>query len=121
MADFNPDRAIYLQLADRLADMILEGRCAEGERMPSIRECAVQFGVNNNTAVKSFEYLARAGVIYNQRGMGYYVSSEAPAAIRRERREEFLRHTLPEVFRQMRLVGVTLEEVAAAYSAEAGQ
>lgn len=109
--DFNPDRAIYLQMVDRISDRILDGTYPEGGRIPSVREYAIELGVNNNTAMKTYELLSRQGVIYNQRGMGYYVATDAKERIRCERRTEFVQRTLPEVFRQMRLVGVSIEEV----------
>ena len=95
MTTFNPDKAIYLQMADRLCDEILAGTYRENDRVPSVREYAVTLQVNTNTAVKAYDELARRGVIYNRRGLGYFVSAGARDSIMRERREEFMRRTLP--------------------------
>lgn len=109
--NFNSNKAIYLQMADRLSDDILAARYGPDERIPSVREYAGELGVNANTAVKSYDELARAGIIYNRRGLGYFVSSDAAERIRKSRREEFFRNTLPEVARQMHLLGITVEEM----------
>lgn len=111
MTTFNADRAIYLQMADRLCEAILAGRYAEEDRIPSVRELAVMLEVNTNTAVKAYEYLSREGVIYNKRGLGYFVSPGARDQIRTARRHTFTSETLPEVFRQMELLGISIEEV----------
>ena len=67
MTTFNPDRAIFLQMADRLCDEIISGTYAEGDRVPSVRDYAVSLQVNTNTAVKTYEFLSRDGIIYNKR------------------------------------------------------
>lgn len=116
MAGFNTDRAIYLQMADRLCDEILTGTYAEGERIPSVRDYAVSLEVNTNTAFKTYEYLAREEVIFNKRGMGYFVSPGAKDKIYAERRADFIRRVLPEVFRNMALLGIHIHEVDELYS-----
>ena len=108
---FNDNKAIYLQMADRLADDVLAGRYGPGERIPSVREYAVNIGVNPNTAVKAYEELAREGVIYNRRGLGYFVSGEARERIREKRKSEFFRDILPEVARQMTLLDISVDEL----------
>lgn len=98
-------------MADRLCDDILAGRYKADERIPSVREYAVQLEVNTNTAVKAYEELSRNGIIYNKRGLGYFVSQDAKPRIRRQRRADFFKNLLPEVFRQMRLLGIDFSEI----------
>lgn len=109
MTDFRQDKAIYLQMADRICDGILSGEYRPGDRIPSVRELAVFLGVNANTVVKSYELLSRQGIIQTRRGMGYYVTEDAMAKILDDRRTRFLEETLPEVFRQMQLLGIQAE------------
>lgn len=108
---FNSDRAIFLQMADRLCDEILTGTYQEGDRVPSVRDYAISLQVNTNTAVKTYEYLGREGVIFNKRGMGYFVSPGAKDKIKEERKADFLRRTLPELFRSMGMLGISIDEV----------
>lgn len=108
---FNSDRAIFLQMADRLCDEILTGTYKEGDRVPSVRDYAISLQVNTNTAVKTYEHLGREGVIFNKRGMGYFVSPGAKGKIMEERKTDFLRRTLPELFRSMGMLGISIDEV----------
>ncbi len=114
--NFSPDKPIYLQMADRLSDEILSGKYAEGSRIPSVREYAALLQVNINTAMKCFEQLAHEDVIYNQRGLGYFVSDGARKRIMRQRRNDFLQRTLPELFRQMSMLGIDIEAVDGAWT-----
>ena len=69
MTTFSNDKAIYLQMADRLCDEILAGLYGDDDRIPSVREYAVLLQVNTNTAVKAYDALARDGIIYNRRAL----------------------------------------------------
>ena len=113
--NFNNEKAIYVQIADRLCDEILTGKFNDDERIPSVREYAVLLQVNTNTTVKSYDLLATSGIIYNKRGLGYFVSPGARERIVAARKKEFMDQTLPEMFRQMSLLGITVEEVAEAW------
>ena len=109
---FNNDKAIYIQIAERLSDEILADQYHEDERIPSVREYAVLLEVNTNTAAKAYELLAAEGVIYNKRGLGYFVSPGAKEQIQKTRNREFMKERLPEMARQMSLLGISLDEVS---------
>ena len=112
---FNSDKPIFLQMVDRLCDEILADKYKDDDRIPSVREYAVLLEVNTNTAVKAYDELARANIIYNKRGLGYFVTKGARQQIRKERKQVFMKEQLPELFRQMQLLGITLEDVKDAY------
>lgn len=112
---FSSDKPIYIQIADRLADEILAGKFQDDDRIPSVREYAILLEVNANTAVKAYEQLAREEVIYNKRGLGYFVTKGAKRQILQARREEFMKERLPELFRQMALLGIGIGDVTEAY------
>ena len=113
--NFTNDKAIYIQMADRLLDEILAGKYKDDDRIPSVREYAVLLEVNTNTAVKAYDELARANIIYNKRGLGYFVTPGAKKKILRERKKEFMQERLPELFRQMQLLGIDIKEVDEAW------
>ena len=69
MTDFRNDKAIYLQMADRICDDILSGRYGAGERIPSVREQSETLQVNTNSVVRAYDNLTRLGIIYTKRGM----------------------------------------------------
>ena len=112
---FTNDKAIYIQMADRLCDEILAGKYKDDDRIPSVREYAVLLEVNANTAVKAYDELSRANIIYNKRGLGYFVTPGAKKQILKERKQEFMKQRLPELFRQMQLLDITIDDVANAY------
>ena len=114
---FSNDKAIYLQMADRLCDEILSGKYGDDDRIPSVRDYSVLLEVNTNTAVKAYEQLAREDIIYNKRGLGYFVTKGAKAQILKTRKKAFMDERLPELFRQMKLLGITLDDIRKAYEA----
>ena len=111
MIKFEDNKAIYEQMADRLCDEIIAGTYKADDRIPSVREYAVMLQVNTNTAVKAYELLAREEIIYNRRGLGYFVSPGGRKQIMTVRRKVFLTRTLPSLFREMNLLGITMEEI----------
>lgn len=108
---FNNEKAIFLQIADRLSDEILAGVYQAFDRVPSVREYAAKLGVNANTAVKAYDQLAQEGVIFNKRGLGYFVAEDAQRHIKQTRRTVFLKEKLPELVRQMKLLDLTWEDL----------
>ena len=67
--------------------------------------------------IQMADQLAREEVIYNKRGLGYFVTPGAKKQILKVRKQEFMKEKLPELFRQMQLLGITLEDVKDVYDA----
>lgn len=67
---------LWIQIRKRLIYLITSGHFDRGERMPSVREMSVNFGVNYNTINKVYQDLERDGYIFTKRGLGTYVSKE---------------------------------------------
>lgn len=111
MTDFKQDRAIYLQMAERICDEILAGKYNADDRIPSVRELAVLLEVNTNTVVKTYELLLQWEIIYTKRGLGYFVTTDALKKIRQTRSSKFMNENLPELFRQMELLDIPIETV----------
>ena len=63
---FKESKPIYLQIADRICDELLQGLYQEEERIPSVREYAATVEVNANTVVRTFDYLQSQEIIYNK-------------------------------------------------------
>ena len=79
---FKDNKSIYLQIADRICDEILLGKYNEDERIPSVREYASMVEVNSNTVMRTYDYLQSDEIIYNKRGIGYFVSKGAKKLIK---------------------------------------
>ena len=109
--EFKEPKGIYLQIADQICIRILQDEWAAGERIPSIRELAVELGVNPNTVTKSYQALLERQVIINQRGLGYFVSDSAKTNTLKEMKTEFIREELPKLFKTMNLLGIELDEL----------
>ena len=113
--NFKESRAIYLQIADRICDDILLGQYEEEWRIPSVREYASIVEVNANTVMRSYEYLQSQEVIYNKRGIGFFVASGAKALIHSFRKELFLKEEVDGFFRQLYTLGISIKEVEKMY------
>ena len=109
--EFRKQKPIYLQIADRLMERVLAGELKGDDRMPSVRDVAVAMGVNPNTVMRTFEYLQGEEIIYNRRGVGYFVSPDATQKILAEQRREFLEEELPFIKQKMKMLGIGIEEL----------
>ena len=67
---------IYSQLVGSLKLAIASGRFDPGERLPSVRDMAVEAGVNPNTMHRALQELERDGLVYSQRTAGRFVTEE---------------------------------------------
>lgn len=109
--NFNEKKPIYVQIADTICEGIVRGNHSAGSRIPSVREYAAQLEVNVNTVMRAFELLQGKDIIYNKRGLGYFVSDDAPHKVLAMKRERFLSEDVPEFFRQAELLGFTFEDL----------
>ncbi len=105
--DFKATKGIFQQIADNLCHRILEGKLPPGERVPSVRDLAVEFEVNRNTLLRTYSILEEAGVIVNKRGIGFFVAENAPEIIRNNEKKEFFSADLPEFIRKVQLLKLT--------------
>ncbi len=109
--EFRQNQAIYLQIAEHITERILSGTWPEGERIPSIREMSEDIQVNPNTVMRSYAYLQDLGIIYNQRGIGYFVAEDAYRKTLELKKQNFIRRELPRIFRTMDLLHLTCEDL----------
>ncbi len=113
--EFNAHKPIYLQICSQLYEQILRGDLKADDRIPSVRDYGIQLGVNPNTIMRSYETMTAAGIIYNKRGIGYFISAEAKDIVLKQMREEFLEKELPELVKKMKLLGIGLDEIKKSY------
>ena len=115
--EFRDKQAIYLQIAEYVCEQILLNRWPVGERLPSVRELAAELAVNPNTIMRTVEFLGQREIIANKRGIGNFITDNAPDRIRAFRREQFLENELPVLFKNMYLLGIDLPEIEMRYEA----
>ena len=109
---FSETQAIYLQIADYVCERILLKEWPAEDRIPSVRELAVQLEVNPNTVMRTYEFLQQKEIIYNQRGIGFFVGQEALKQATQYRLEVFMEKDLPHIFRSMFLLGMNTDDLA---------
>ena len=112
---FRESQPIYLQIADFVCEKILLEQWLPGERIPSIRELAIQLEVNPNTIMRTCEFLQAEGILLNQRGIGLFTAADAVAQATRYRKALFIEKDLPQVFRSLFLLGMDPTELGPRY------
>ena len=106
MVEFDTNKPIYLQIYDGICEKILSGEFEPEARIPSVREYSAGIGVNPNTVMRTYEKLTMEGIIFNKRGIGYFVSLDAREKILENDRKEFMETELPAFIKRMKLLGI---------------
>jgi GntR family transcriptional regulator len=117
--DFRSGIPIYLQVVDRIKELIANGRLQPGEQLPTVRALAQELRVNFNTVARSYRILDESGVISTQQGRGTYILEMPPPEvtenIRQQSLEALTRRTLADASRlgvpPDRLVEVLKEQI----------
>jgi DNA-binding transcriptional regulator YhcF (GntR family) len=113
--EFRENQAIYLQIADHFYENILLQKWNPGDRIPSVREMAVNIEVNPNTVMRTYNYLQDNGIIFNKRGIGYFVSEDGLKKTKDLRKENFVNQELPRFFKEMDLLNLSMEDINGYY------
>lgn len=113
--DFKKNQTIYLQIADYIMENILGEIWKPGEKIQSVREMAATIEVNPNTVMRTYSYLQEQEIIFNKRGIGYFVAEDALALTRGLKKQAFIRQFLPEVFRTMDLLKIDFDDLKLLY------
>jgi GntR family transcriptional regulator len=112
---FRASQPIYLQIADYVCEKILLKEWPQGERIPSVRELAIQLEVNPNTVMRTYEFLLQEQIVFNQRGVGFFAAADAIQKATGYFRESFIEKDLPQLFRSLYLLGIDPEELKPKY------
>lgn len=113
--EFKDTQSIYLQIADHFCENILLQKWKPGDRIPSVREMAVNIEVNPNTVMRTFNYLQDKGIIFNKRGIGYFVAEDGFQKTKALRKDEFVNYELPRIFKEMELLNLSFNDVNTYY------
>ena len=113
MDDFHTNQPIFVQIRQRLGEMILRGSVGEGAALPSVRQIAAELSVNPLTVTKAFEELVDIGVVEKRRGLGMFVKAGARAALLVHERDKFLREDWPRIAAQIRALDLDLDTLLA--------
>lgn len=106
------DLPLFLQVAQRISDDIVDGTLAEGDQVPSINEFAAFWRINPATALKGISQLVTDGVLYKQRGIGTFVADGARAQLLKQRKAEFADRYLQPLIAEAARLGISTAELA---------
>lgn len=112
---FNSSQSIYLQIADYVCERILLKEWKTEDKVPSVRDLAMQLEVNPNTVMRTYDWLQQSGIIYNQRGIGFFVAPVGLQSALALKKKEFMEKDLPVVFRNLYLLGMKWEDLKEPY------
>lgn len=120
MDDFHTSQPIFLQIRQRLIEMILRGQAGEGDALPSVRQIAADLSVNPLTVTRAFEALVESGIVEKRRGLGMFVAPGARAGLLVQERQRFLREDWPRIASQIRTLDLDLPTLLTAGSSPEG-
>lgn len=106
---FDNDKPIYLQMVELIKTEIISGRLKCGEKIPSVRELAVQAKVNPNTVQKALAELERCGLIYTERTNGKFVTENK--SIIKAYRDGIINEKVESFLKDMIHIGVSEDEI----------
>ena len=106
---FDNNIPIYIQLVEEIKKDIISGRILPGERLPSVREFAIEMKVNPNTMQKALQELESINLIYTERTNGKYVTTDKKLIDKY--RKEIALNLSNKYFTDMQSIGFTKDEV----------
>lgn len=110
MADeFNTSNPIYLQIAERVNRQVVRGELKAGDKLPSVREMAMNTGVNPNTIQRTYSELERLSVVETKRGQGTFITENEE--ILNSLREELKNNQITSFVGDMKEMGFSHEEI----------
>ncbi|GHT79544.1 GntR family transcriptional regulator [Actinomycetota bacterium] len=107
------DRPIFLQVKEAIEGDILSGLLKPDDQIPSNSQLVSFFGINPVTVHKGITLLAEEGTVYKKRGLGMFVSANAPMALRKKYGRAFAGEYIDPLVQQARLLGMNQQEVQA--------
>lgn len=113
--EFKSQKPIYRQIADFILEMVLSEQWKGGDRIQSVRELAAEVEVNPNTVARTFNFLNDRELIYNKRGVGYFLVEDALEKAYSLKKDTFVKEELPDLFKTMDLLKIDFNELKNLY------
>lgn len=104
MTKYDTDKPIYLQIIDRITKQIIRGDIKPGDKLPSVREMAIQSEVNPNTVQRTYQEMERMGMVETRRGQGTFVTENNTVLI--QLKVEMEKQVIERFINGMRELGV---------------
>lgn len=113
--EFNNNKAIYLQIAEYVCEQILLGKWKADEKIPSVREMAIELEVNPNTVMRTYELLQGKNILNNKRGIGFFLADDTIDQVKQYRKTSFIDDELPNLFRNLYLLEIDFDDLKSRY------
>ena len=107
--NLDSSRPIYLQVIERVQMDIITGRYQPGDKLPSVRDLALEAAVNPNTMQKALSELERSGLIYSQRTSGRFITEDKELI--HQMKKELAAAEVSAFVAHMKQLGITPEEI----------
>ncbi len=107
--DFDNNLPIYIQIIDEIKIMIASGNLKAGDKLPSVRDMAQEFGVNPNTMQRAFSELERENLVFAERTSGRFITNDGEVIV--ELRNILAEKELEKFMEYMKKIGCTEDEV----------
>jgi DNA-binding transcriptional regulator YhcF (GntR family) len=104
-------RPIFVQIAERIENDIIEGGLPEETQVPSTNQFASFYQINPATAAKGVNLLADRGILYKKRGIGMFVASGARERLLDNRKEQFYENYVVAIVREARKLGISGDQL----------
>ena len=111
---------IYRQLRDLVIERVIDGSFPEGEAIPSVRQVATDYRINHLTVGKAYQELVDMGLLEKRTGLGMFVAPGARHSLTNDEQQRFLDDELPAFAERVRVLGLTMEDVAQRLLAKQG-
>ena len=116
--DFESGVPLYLQLVDRIKQMVARGHLQAGQQLPTMRQLAADLRINYNTVGRAYMILDQEGVISTQRGRGTFIASRLSEEQMQRLRMEKLRSLMANIVHEAASLGYHREEIDLAFREE---
>lgn len=113
--DFRETQAIYLQIVEWICEQIILEVWHSGDKIPSVRELAVELEVNPNTIARTYEQLQSMDLVVNKRGIGLFVADHSKDKATEYLKKQFIEKNLPQMFNYIKLLEIPMEELNELY------
>lgn len=114
--DLSSERPAYEQIVSGLRALLVAGKLRAAERLPPVRQLAIDLGVHHNTVAESYRVLAEEGWLDLTRGRGAIVRERPDAKPNAAAKQTFARQ-LEELAAKAIADGVSRESVAEQFAA----
>ncbi len=109
--NWNNKEPIYLQLRDRLVELIMDGLLLEGDALPSVRQISSEQRINPITVSKAIQMLVDEELVEKRRGLGMYVVTGAKDKLARQEKTKFLNEEWPQIEERIERLGLGLDDL----------